>query len=69
MHNGYVHNAAVCASVIQGLLPKEKPRTQTVRDVKKRETERRSRDRFRMSSSDEYPTEELPAGETELDNE
>lgn len=45
-----------------GILPKEKPRTQTVRDVKKRETERRSRDRYRISS-DEYASEELPAGE------
>ena len=33
--------------LFKGLIPKEKPKNQTVRDIKKRENERRSRDRDR----------------------
>ncbi|XP_013390129.1 uncharacterized protein LOC106158612 isoform X7 [Lingula anatina] len=40
-----------------GLLPKDKPRARTLREVKQRETERRSRDRERRKPSD---TQEAP---------
>lgn len=42
-----------------GILPKEKPRATTVRDVKKRENERRSRERTRRSLAEDDDEEEI----------